>query len=154
MLIPFARIRKIVNSSSVKPQSRSNRSRSSRGNCSLFFALGVVKLRRILSVVIGHTLHPCVKKCIGEAVRSLYAIQAAEIFYGFFHIDSSVMSVYKDFQRAPAVRMHWPLPAAWQARFAPDIRVGHCLLYSAVEIPRSAPSKVQTARTVLDTSSG
>nr|DAM75235.1 MAG TPA: hypothetical protein [Caudoviricetes sp.] len=95
-LIPFARKRKIFSSSSVKPQSRSNCSRSSRGNCSLFFVPGVVKLRRMLSVVIGYTLHIRVKKCLCEAFRRLYAIDAAECFYGFFHV-FSVMSVYKDF---------------------------------------------------------
>nr|DAN76465.1 MAG TPA: hypothetical protein [Caudoviricetes sp.] len=79
-LMPFARRRKIFNSSSVKPQSRSNCSRSSRGNCSLFFVPGVVKLRRMLSVVIGYTLHVCFKKCLCEAFRRLDAIDAAEIF--------------------------------------------------------------------------
>nr|DAW63683.1 MAG TPA: hypothetical protein [Caudoviricetes sp.] len=92
-LIPFARKRKIFNSSSVKPQSRSNCSRSSRGNCSLFFVPGVVKLRRMLSVVIGHTLHIRFKKCLCEAFRRLNAIDAAECFYGFFH--DSAVSVYK-----------------------------------------------------------
>nr|DAZ82814.1 MAG TPA: hypothetical protein [Caudoviricetes sp.] len=92
-LMPFARRRKIFNSSSVKPQSRSNCSRSSRGNCSLIFVPGVVKLRRRLSVVIGYTLHVCFKKCLCEAFRRLDAIDAAERFYGFFHL--SVVSVYK-----------------------------------------------------------
>nr|DAK03096.1 MAG TPA: hypothetical protein [Caudoviricetes sp.] len=85
-LMPFARRRKIFSSSSVKPQSRSNCSRSSRGNCSLFFVPGVVKLRRMLSVVIGYTLHIRFKKCLCEAFRRLDAIDAAECFYGFLHL--------------------------------------------------------------------
>nr|DAH15217.1 MAG TPA: hypothetical protein [Caudoviricetes sp.] len=93
MLIPRALIRNIFSSSSVKPQSLSNCSLSSRGNCNLFFAPGVVKLFFISAVVVGLTPYVCVIKYLGGNVAE--AIDTAELFYGFSHV-SSVMSVYKD----------------------------------------------------------
>lgn len=94
-LIPRALMRNIISSSSVKPQSRSNCSLSSRVNCSLFFAPGVVKLFFISAVVVGITPYICVKKRISG--HTAYTIDTAELFHGFFHL-SSVMSVYKDFR--------------------------------------------------------
>lgn len=55
MLIPRALMRNMVNSSSVKPQSRSNCSFSALGNCSLFFSPGVIRLVLISAVVVSLT---------------------------------------------------------------------------------------------------
>lgn len=100
MLFPCARILKIVNSSSVNPQSRSNCSLNSRGNCNLFFSFGVVKLLLISSVVVCLTPYVCIIKRLYKVLTVfVQPVQLAEFFYGFFHVFLRVIGLQGIFSR-------------------------------------------------------